>query len=381
VIAQTIAQGGTLIMTSETEGAAAGEALGQQDERVAVATKHWGPRFVAQGVDLNDFNRTIARIKRWDEWCREWAVTATEYEKAAVAAEAAGHKLTAGQAWLRAGLCWHFGKFVFVQDMAQLKAASDRTAADYGRGAWALEPPAERVEIPYDGITLPGLLRKPSGVARAPVLVMIPGLDSVKEELQATADHFLRRGVATLAIDGPGQGETEFARDIEPAYEKPAGAVIDWLEKRDDVDASRLGVYGVSLGGYYAVRVAAMEPRVRATIELAGTYSLASHWDKRSVVSRDAFIKRSGARDEQDARERAKLIDMAGLGPRISRPILILHGKRDPIAPFDGAERLAAETRTGEIVVYEDGNHGMTNRAFESRVLMSDWMAAQLRAG
>ncbi len=360
-------------MTSETEVSAA-----RQDERVAVATKHWGPRFVAQGVDLNDFNRTIARITRWDEWCREWGVTATEYEQAAKAAEAAGHKLTAGQSWLRAGLCWHFGKFVFVQDEAQLKAASDRTAADYGRGAWALDPPAERVEIPYDGITLPGLLRKPLGVARAPVLVMIPGLDSVKEELQATADHFLRRGIATLAVDGPGQGETEFARNIEPAYEKPAGAVIDWLAERDDVDASRLGVYGVSLGGYYAVRVAAMEPRVRATIELAGTYSLASHWDKRSVVSRDAFIKRSGARDEREARERAKLIDMTGLGPRISRPILVLHGKRDPIAPFDGAERLAAETPTATLVAYEDGNHGMTNRAFESRVLMSDWMAEQL---
>jgi dienelactone hydrolase len=348
------------------------------DERVAVATQHWGPRFVAQGVDLNDFNRTLARIKRWDDWCREWGVTGAEHERAAEDAEKAGHRVTAGQSWLRAGLCWHFGKFVFVHDPAQLKAASDKAAACYSRGAWALEPPAERVAIPYDGISMPGLLRKPAAVERPPVLLMIPGLDSVKEELQATADHFLRRGIATLAIDGPGQGETEFARNIEPAYEKPAGAAIDWLEGRHDVDASRIGVYGVSLGGYYAVRVAATEPRVRATIELAGTYSLAAFWDKRSVVSRDAFIKRSGARDEADARERAKLIDMQGLGARISQPILILHGKRDPIAPFDGAERLAAETRTAELVVYDDGNHGMTNRAFESRVLMSDWMAAKL---
>jgi 2,6-dihydroxypseudooxynicotine hydrolase len=241
-----------------------------------------------------------------------------------------------------------------------------------------LEPPAELVAIPYDGITMRGLFRKPAGVARPPVLLMIPGLDSVKEELQATADHFLRRGMATLAIDGPGQGEMEFDRDIEPAYEKPAGAAIDWLEIRDDVDPSRLGVFGVSLGGYYAVRVAAMEPRVRATVELAGTYSLASFWDKRSVVSRDAFIKRSGARDEAEARELAKRIDMEGLGPKISRPLLILHGKRDPIASFEGAERLAAQTPTAELVAYEDGTHAMTNRAFESRVLMSDWMAEKL---
>jgi 2,6-dihydroxypseudooxynicotine hydrolase len=348
------------------------------DERVAVATKHWGPRFVAQGVDPNDFNRTLARISKWDDWCREWGVTAAEYERLAESAEAHGHSLSAAQAWMRASLCWHFGKFVFVQDIAQLKAASEKTATCYARGVWALEPPGELVAIPYDGITMRGLFRKPAGIARPPVLLMIPGLDSVKEELQATADHFLRRGIATLAVDGPGQGEMEFERNIEPAYEKPAGAAIDWLEKRDDVDGSRVGVFGVSLGGYYAVRVAAKEPRVRATIELAGTYSLASFWGKRSVVSRDAFIKRSGARDEAEARELAKRIDMEGLGPQIKHPLLILHGKRDPIASFEGAQRLAAQTPTAELVAYEDGTHAMTNRAFESRVLMSDWMAEKL---
>src|SRR4030081_907430 len=318
------------------------------DERVAVATRHWGPRFVAQGVDLNDFNRTLPRIKQWDDWCREWGVTATEYEHLATAAEAAGHPLTGAPGWLRAGLCWHFGKFVFVHDLAQLKAASDRTASDYAHGAWALEPPAERVAIPYDGISMAGLLRKPSGVTRPPVLLMIPGLYSRKEELQATADYFLRRGIATLAIDGPGQGETEFERDIEPAYERPAGAAIDWLQARADVDGGRIGVYGVSLGGYYAVRVAANEPRVKATVELAGTYSLASHWDNRSVVSRDAFIKRSGAHSDEEARAFAGTMEMAGLGARIKSPILVLHGKRDPIAPFDGAVKLVAETPMAE---------------------------------
>jgi 2,6-dihydroxypseudooxynicotine hydrolase len=207
---------------------------------------------------------------------------------------------------------------------------------------------------------------------------MIPGLDSVKEELQATADFFLRRGIATLAIDGPGQGETEFLRDIEPAYERPAGAAIDWLQAREDVDGERIGVYGVSLGGYYAVRVAAQEPRVRATVELAGTYSLSSQWESRSVVSRDAFVKRSGARNEEAARAFARRMEMTGLGAAIRSPILVLHGRRDPIAPFEGAERLVAETPMAEFTVYDDGNHGMTNRAFESRTLMSDWMAARL---
>ncbi|MGH7775739.1 MAG: alpha/beta hydrolase family protein [Candidatus Dormibacterales bacterium] len=348
------------------------------DERVATATRHWGPRFVAQGVDMNDFNRTLARIGAWDSWCREWGATAREYETAAEAAESAGRALTAAEAWRRAGLCWHFGKFVFVDDEEQLRAASDLAVDRYGRGAWGLDPPAERVEIPYDGLALPGLLRRPVGVTRPPVLVMAPGLDSVKEELQTTADHFLRRGVATLAVDGPGQGETEFARPIEPAYERPVAAVIDWLEGRDDVDAGRLGFYGVSLGGYYAVRAAAREPRIRAAIELAGTYSLADNWANRSPISRAAFRKRSGAGSDEEAEERARGIDMTGLGERIRCPLLILHGKLDPITPYAGAERLAAETPGALLASFEDGNHGMTNRVFESRSLMSDWMAEKL---
>ena len=350
----------------------------ERDERVSIAVSHWGPRFVAQGVDLSDFNRTVGRVRRWSDWCREWGVTAREHEAAAEAAEAAGRRLTAAGAWQRAALCWHFGKFVFMEDLDQLRAASERTAACYQRGLRALEPPAERVEIPYDGITLPGLLRRPAGSRRPPTLLMIPGLDSVKEELQTTADHFLRRGMATLAIDGPGQGETEFVRDIEPAYERPVAAVVDWLERRADLDAGRLGVFGVSLGGYYAVRAAAFEPRVTAAIDHAGTFSLAENWPNRSPISRAAFQKRSGATSDTEAQERAKALDLTGVAERVECPLLVVHGKLDPIAPFSDAERVVRAAATAKLVVFEDGNHGLTNRVYESRSLMADWMAEQL---
>src|SRR5439155_20901375 len=161
----------------------------------------------------------------------------------------------------------------------------------YPRCHCGLEQPAERLEIPYDGTVLPGLLRRPSSGRRPPIVLMIPGLDSVKEELQTTADYFLRRGMATLAIDGPGQGETEFVRSIEPAYERPVAAVIDWLERRSDFDLERLGVFGVSLGGYYAVRAAAFESRIAAAIDHGGTFSLAANWENRSRISRAAFQK------------------------------------------------------------------------------------------
>jgi len=350
----------------------------ERDERVALAMRHWGERFVAQGVALSDINRTLGRIARWSDWCRQWGTTAEEYETAAKAAEAAGRGLTAAEAWRRAALCWHFGKFVFVEDASQLRAASERAVACYQRGAWALEPPAARVEIPYDGIELPGLLRRPAGSRKPPLVLMIPGLDSVKEELQTTADYFLRRGMATLAIDGPGQGETEFVRNIEPAYERPVAAVIDWLERRADFDLERLGAFGVSLGGYYAVRAAAFEGRIRAAIDHGGTFSLAENWPNRSTISRAAFQKRSGAASDSDAEERARAVDLTGVAERVECPLLVIHGKLDPISPFRDAERVAAAAPRAELAAFEDGNHGLTDRVFESRSLMADWMAERL---
>ena len=104
---------------------------------------------------------------------------------------------------------------------------------------------------------------------------MCMGLDSTKEEMRTNEEVFLDRGIATFAFDGPGQGEPEYDLPIRPDYEAPVAAVIDTLETRRDLDTSRLGLWGVSLGGYYAPRAAAFEPRVRACISLTGPFDFA----------------------------------------------------------------------------------------------------------
>ncbi len=202
------------------------------------AAAHWGYRFTANGTDYGDFTATLARISRWADWCREWGVTATHYEQLAEAAEDAGQQQTATGAWQRAALAWHWGKFVFVDDPVQQRAAHERSIACFFRAAPALTPPAELVRVPYGDTTLAAYLRVPAaaGFDNAPVVIMVPGLDSTKEELQATAEYFLARGLATLAIDGPGQGESEYELPIEPAYEKVATAAVDYLQDRSGLD-------------------------------------------------------------------------------------------------------------------------------------------------
>ncbi len=347
------------------------------DKRVAAAAGHWAARFVANGTSYPDFAATMARISRWDDWCREWGRTARHYEQLAETAEAAGRTVTAGEAWRRAALCWHWGKFVFTDHPEEQRAAHERTVACFRRGADTLSPPAEPVRVPYAGSTLAAYLRVPPGPP-PPIVVMIPGLDSVKEELQATAEHMLRRGLAVIAIDGPGQGEAEYEFPIEPAYERVVTAVADYLKGRDDVDPDRIGVFGVSLGGYYAARSAAYEPRVRAAVELAGPYRFDLDWDTLPPQTRTTFQHRSGAASPAQARERAAALTLEDAAARISCPLLVVHGGRDRLIPPYHAERLAREAPGAELMMDPDGSHGLTNHAFESRAAMADWLASHL---
>jgi dienelactone hydrolase len=347
------------------------------DPRVAAAITHWAPRFVSNGVDIGIFEATLARIDRWELWCSEWAESGRRFEQLAAAAEASGKRVTAGQAWVRAALCWHFGKFVFMDDMQQQRAAHERTVECFGKGMWTLEPPAERVEIPYGGARLAGLLRRPPDALRPPVVILVPGLDSVKEELQSTADVLLRRGLATLAVDGPGQGEAEYDLPIEPAFERPVASMVDWIHTRSDLDSSRIGLLGVSLGGYYAVRAAAHEHRLRAVVGLAGPHTFGDLWDTLPGLSRAAFRTRSGAVDDEDARRRASGLTLTGI-QRVLCPTLIVHGQLDRIIPYSEAERMSRDIEGITLAAYPVGNHGITNQAFESRAVMADWLAQGL---
>jgi len=249
--------------------------------------------------------------------------------------------------------------------------------ACFRRGAATLDPPAEPVRVPYAGTTLAAYLRVPQ-TPRPPIVIMIPGLDSVKEELQATAGYLLGRGLAVIAIDGPGQGEAEYELRMEPAYERVTTAVADYLKGRDDVDADRIGVFGVSLGGYYAARSAAYEPRLRAAVALAGPYRFDLDWDLLPAQTRTTFQHRSGAASPAEARERAGALTLEDAAARITCPLLVAHGGRDRLVPPYHAERLAREAPGAELLLDPEGSHALTNHAFESRSAMADWLAARL---
>lgn len=350
------------------------------DQRVHSAIENWAPRFVANGVDLNDFQRVTRRIEHWDDWCREWSACGAMHAAMAEDAEAGGCYESAAQHYVHAAMAYHFGKFLFVHRPEELRAAHDRVVSCYQRALPLLDFPGERVAIPYAGDgTMHGILRKPWHTARPPIVILIPGLDSVKEELHAYGDDFLKRGMAVLAIDGPGQGEMEFTHPMRHDYEVPIRHAIDYLAGRPDVDATRVGLLGVSLGGYYAPRAAAFEPRVKAAIALAGFYSVAGHFDRLPELTREAFVARAGASSESAARGVLEQFDLRGVMERVRCPLLVVMGGKDRLVPPTDAERVAAEAG-GEATLwmFEDGNHVCNNIPYKHRPQQADWMRSKL---
>src|SRR5579863_1898843 len=103
------------------------------DERVQAAISHWAPRFVANGVDLNDFRRVTEGLERWEDWCGAWCACGDEHARLGAVAEDAGHCETAAEHFFAAAMAYHFGKFLFVDRPEELRAAHDRTVASYER--------------------------------------------------------------------------------------------------------------------------------------------------------------------------------------------------------------------------------------------------------
>ncbi|MFQ5855518.1 MAG: alpha/beta hydrolase family protein, partial [Anaerolineae bacterium] len=144
------------------------------------------------------------------------------------------------------------------------------------------------------------------------------------------------------------------------------------------LDLDRVGVVGVSLGGYYAPRAAAFEPRLKAAAAIGGPYNFGECWSQLPPITRETFMHHSGAKDEEEAREKASQLDLQEVLPRITQPLLVVFGKLDRLIPWQHAERVAAEVPNAELVMYPEGNHVCNNIPYKYRPLVADWMRERL---
>jgi 2,6-dihydroxypseudooxynicotine hydrolase len=331
-------------------------------------------------LDYSDLQRILGRVIDLRTWYPAWHQEAVEAEETAERLAAEGQRVSAADAYLRASACHHWSQYLARVGSAEKAEGRIGRVRCYRAGVDLLDASIEPVRIPFQGHELPGYLHLPrdtDGGAPACV-IMIDGADSVKEEYHNWAQQFVRRGLAVLTMDGPGQGEMVGVIPMRPdAWDEPIGAAIDALMASNLVNGERVGLWGSSLGGFLALRASAAEPRVRAAVSSGGFYDFRDYryWPVSTQlnVAEDMMFD-SLAETRSYIEQRCSL---AGLTREIACPYLVIHGARDELVSIDEAMQMADGPR-GEFVNFDDGFHTCTNYNAALVPLMCDWMAARL---
>jgi len=328
-------------------------------------------------------------------WKEEWSAMADRVAKVADTAAAEGRQITAGNHYMRAAN-YYYSAERFIPPGEEKMAMYRRALRCWHAALERLHPQIERVEVPYEGQTLPAYFLPAPGPGRKRTVVLFDGMDNAKEMSVIFAGlDFAKRGINTLAIDGPGQSESMRLRRIysRPDYEVAGSAAYDYVASRPDVDPKRVSVMGYSFGGYHAPRVAGMDGRYAGCIALGAMYWHMHAWLTENHTRLDADARKSstsvfqfrwviGAPDDATALEWAKKFSLEGIAQKIECPVLILHGENDRIVPLSEAktlyEKVRAKNKTLRIFTAEEG--GAEHCQVDNRQLgidfAGDWIVA-----
>ncbi|UDF19366.1 alpha/beta hydrolase family protein [Rhodococcus qingshengii] len=306
-------------------------------------------RAVSAGVDPNEYEAVTSRLQSIDDWQPHLRAAGRTHRALAEDASTAGRAASAAEAYLAASLWFHFSTTLPGPD----RLGHAESADSYRKALQHSHSDAEWIQ----GADFIGVLRRPAAAKDAPVVLVVPGLDSSIAEFHTVAEALLRRGIATLSIDGPGQGE--LAPNTAPTadYQLVVGQAIDVLEQRRDVDTDRIGLIALSLGGYYGAVALAHEPRLHAGVLVSGLDRMS--WPELPPFVTHTLMLRTGT--EQAAKDFADRVDLSEVAPSITQPLLVVDGGQDVIPGVVNGEPLARNAQRGEYLSISEGDHLVAN--------------------
>ncbi|MBK7517400.1 MAG: prolyl oligopeptidase family serine peptidase [Betaproteobacteria bacterium] len=314
--------------------------------------------------------------------------------------QARGRGLSAGEKLRRASSYLITAERLQAHDSPGRRALYERELALFLEGSSLLGDAVQRVEIPYEGQHLSALYLPAEGLEsgqRAPLLVQVNGLDSTKEmkHLVGLPAWLARRGVSSLVVDQPGTGEALRLHGMTARFDSEhwASRVVDWLETRADVDPARIGMEGVSLGGYYCPRAVAFEPRFAAGVCWGANHDWRDVQKRRLEKEGDFPVPHYwahvcwvwGARDIEDFMRIAENVHLDGVVEKIRVPFLVTHGEKDSQIPLKWAQRTYEQlihSPKRELKVFTEREGGVQHASFDNSInaghYIADWVAETL---
>ena len=361
-------------------------------------------RMLLAGALIGEINRVGKKLEPLQEagpqgdneaWHEHWVALAAQLETRGDEALSAGRLQTAYGNFQRASLYYFWSEAFLPPEDGRKVSSLKKLLEAFSKAADASKGSIELVKIPYEDTTLPGYFMPADGVdGPAPCLVMFGGLDSAKEEFVSLAKDFNARGVSVLALDGPGQGEALKLQKLRSRfdYEVPAGAAYDYAASRDDVDESRIALFGASMGGYYAARAAAFEKRFVACIILGAQYDYRETWVRRMNIEPGAPLPAPqshlfdvlGVANWDEALEALTPFTLAGVAEKIECPTIVTHGELDKQIAVEDAHAFFAElgAKDKELRIFTDEEGGSAHCQLDcwepGYSYVADWVADKL---
>lgn len=335
-------------------------------------------QFTNAGVSPRDLDQVLRRVTSLASWVDEWESLGRGHEQWARDALALERRSLAARHFLSASAAYNFAQYVIFMNIERKRRLHESCVRAYAQAAVLLDPPAQPFQVSFRRRLMRGYLRLPPGVRPAPVAVLFNGTNAVKEEMHWWGESLLERGVAVITFDGPGLGDT-WHRMSMVAEPRPVGvAILNQIEATSELDPGAVAFFGMSLGGYLAIRMASHDSRVKAVAAVSPPYSADIYWN----VTLSSLRKELAALYDIEEREMGASVDritLADVLPRLTCPLLVAGGGHDLITPGTEAWRIFEDARSRrELIYYPEGAHECFNVLADLRPRMLDWIARQI---
>jgi dienelactone hydrolase len=338
-----------------------------------------------------DFIAIRSRIRKYNDMAREYTRAAVRREKMARQFEADGHTVAARESYFIAALLYGSAQWPIFEVSRENLALNDKKAAAYAKYIELADHEIRKVEVPFAGKSLPGYLHLPvkRGSGKLPAVWAIGGMDSIKEVGVALyGDKLLERGIAVLALEGPGQGEC-CVREIHPTatnWMQAGPLVLSWLRSQTEIDPERIALSGVSMGSFWGTQVASVDDRLKGCVLRSVCHEPAMNtlFNVASPTFKLRFMYMAGFAEEAEFDKFAQTLSLKGVGEKIKAPYLVMAGEDDQLSPIEHTYNLF-ETISApkQLLVYEGAEHGLVGSSAAALgpsqgTYFADWLKDRL---